>query len=93
VVGWLESEKEQSLSSLVCVEPAQIPIEGILPARALSRVESNAHEISRVIFQSSHSETGARIRCAHVMLANFSHEPLVFPKATVLVVVEEIRSL
>jgi hypothetical protein len=35
VVGRLESEKEQSLPPLVCVEPAQIPIEGILPARAL----------------------------------------------------------
>jgi len=54
VVGRLESEKEQSLPSLVCVEPAQIPIVGILSACALSRVESKAHEPSRVISQSSH---------------------------------------
>jgi hypothetical protein len=81
VVGRLESEKEQSLPSLVCVQPAQIPIEGILPARALSRVESNAHEPSRVIAQNSHFETGAPNRCAYVMLANFSNEPLVVPKA------------
>ena len=87
-VGRLEYEKEQSLSSLVCVEPAQIPIEGILPARALSRVESNAHETSRVISQSSHSETGAPCRCVYVMLSNFSNEPLVVPKATVLGVAE-----
>jgi hypothetical protein len=39
VVGTLESEKEQSLPALVCVEPAQIPIERNLPERALSRVE------------------------------------------------------
>ena len=92
VVGRLESEKEQSLPSPVCVEPVQISIEGILPARALSRVESNAHEPSRVISQSSHSETGAPSRCANVMLANFSNEPLVVPKATVLCVAEEISA-
>ena len=90
VVGRLESEKEQSLPSIVCVQPAQIPIEGILPARALSRVESNAHEPSRVIAQSSHFETGAPNRCAYVMLANFSNEPLVVSKTTVLGVTEEI---
>ena len=71
------------------MEPAQIPIEGILPRRALSRVESNAYEPSRLISQSSHSETGASLR-AYVTLANFSNEPLVFPKATVLGVAEEI---
>ena len=72
------------------MESAQIPIEGILPARALSRDESNGQETSRVISQSIHSETGAPIRCAYVMLANFSNGPLVVPKATVLGVAEEI---
>ena len=75
MVGRLESEKEQSLPPLVCVEPAHIPIEGILPARALSRVESKAHEPSQLISQSSYSETGAPSRCAYVMLVNFSNEP------------------
>jgi len=51
VLGRLESEKAQSLPPLVCVEPTQIPIEGILPTRALSRVESKAQDPSRVISQ------------------------------------------
>ena len=72
------------------MESAQIPIEGILPSRALSRVESKGHETSRVISQSNYSETGAPIRCAYVMLANFSNEPLVVPKTSVLGVAEEI---
>jgi len=64
VLGRLESEKEKNLPPLVCVEPAQIPIEGILPVRALSRVESNAQEPSRVISQSSQFETGVPSCCA-----------------------------
>ena len=43
-----------------------------------------------MISQSSHSETGAPSRCAYVMLANFSNETLVVPKATVLGVAEEV---
>ena len=39
LAGKLETQKEQGLLSLVCVGPAQIPIEGIFPARALTRVE------------------------------------------------------
>jgi hypothetical protein len=38
VLGRIECE-EQNLPPLICVEPAQISIQGILPARALSRVE------------------------------------------------------
>ena len=54
----LESEKEQSLPPLVCVEPAQIPIQGILPVRALSQVKSNAQEPSLAKSQPSYNETG-----------------------------------
>ena len=39
VTARLESEEEQKLRSLVCIEPVQIPIQGIFPARALSWVE------------------------------------------------------
>jgi len=35
-VARLEAEKAQNLPPLVYVEPAQIPIEGIFPARTLS---------------------------------------------------------
>ena len=66
-VGRLESEKEQSLHSLFCVEPAQLPIEGILPARALSRVELGAHGPSQGNSHRSYSETGAPSRCAYVV--------------------------
>ena len=90
IVGRLEAEKEQNLPPLVCVEPAQIPIEGIFPARALSRVSPNAPEPSRVKSRLSCSETGTTGRCACVMVANFSNEALTIPKATVLGVAEEI---
>ena len=46
VLGRLESERVQNFPTLVCVEPAQIPIEGVLSARGLSRVESKAIEVS-----------------------------------------------
>jgi hypothetical protein len=75
VVGRLESEKGQSLPPLVCVEPTQIPIEGILPARALSRVKSSALEPSLVTSPVSCSENGAPSNCAYVM-ENFSQETL-----------------
>ena len=40
--------------------------------------------------RSSYGETGVPSSCAYVMLANFSNEPLVVPKATVLGVAGEI---
>ena len=43
VTGILESGKGQSLPPLVCVEPVHVPIEGVVPARALSRVERTVH--------------------------------------------------
>jgi hypothetical protein len=36
-IGKLETERGQELLPLVCVEPVQIPIEGIFPARADTR--------------------------------------------------------
>ena len=39
VIGKLELEQEQELPPLVCIDPAHIPIEGVLPARALTRVQ------------------------------------------------------
>ena len=88
VIGRLDSEKEHSIPPLVCVEPAQIPIEGILQARALSRVKSSAHEHSRVKSKSS-NETGAPSGCAYIMVANFTSEALTIPKTTVLGIAEE----
>jgi len=43
IVGRLDSDRNSNLPPLVCVEPAQIPIEGILPARGLTRVETRSN--------------------------------------------------
>ena len=77
MLGRLESEKGQSLPPLVCVEPTQIPIEGILSARALSRVRSGAPETSQVRSQDGHTVTIASNDRAYCIKANFSEEALI----------------
>jgi len=47
MVGRLETEKGECLPPFICLEPDQLPLEGILPARALSRVNSGVPETSR----------------------------------------------
>ena len=79
--------EDQKLSPPVCIEPVQIPIEGILPARALSRVEQPEHSMTS---RDVHSPTRRFRSCACVMLANFSDETLTVPKATVLGIAEGI---
>jgi hypothetical protein len=90
VTGKLETERGQELPPLVCVGPVQIPIEGIFPARALTRVNLNAHQSSHVTSQHEHVETRSPNSCAYVMVANFSVESLITPRATVLGIAEEI---
>ena len=90
VLGRLESERVQKFPTLVCVEPAQIPIEGILSARGLSRVEPKANEAFRVTSEHDRIAASTRNSCAYVMVANFSNEELTIPKATVLGVAEEV---
>jgi len=89
IVGRLDSDEKQNPPPLVCIEPAKIPIEGILPARGLSRVQTKAND---PLVTSSHSGDTTRTRNsqAMVMVANFSDEQLIIPKATVLGVAEEI---
>jgi len=77
VTAKIELKKERSLPSLVCVEPATIPLEGILPACVLSRVGTSVHETL---------QPGRAL----VILANFSHETLTLPKSTVLGVAEGV---
>jgi len=74
---------------MVCVEPAQIAIEGIFSARALSRVEPGTQEPSRVTSPGSHTATQASNSCVLLMVANFSDESLTIPKKTVLGVAEQ----
>jgi hypothetical protein len=87
-MGRLEAEKEQSLAPLVCIEPVQIPIEGIFPACALSRVEQSARQ-SDVLSQHGRELIGSR-NSPYVMVANFSGKELTLPKSTVLGAVEEV---
>ena len=87
MTGIVESGKEQKLPPLVCIEPVQIPTEGILPARALSRVEQPEH----VMTSQDDRKPAERLHsCACVMVANFSDEALTIPKATVLGIAEGI---
>jgi hypothetical protein len=48
VIGKLEFEEEQELPPVVCVEPAHIPIEGILSARSVNRGELSVPKSSHV---------------------------------------------
>jgi hypothetical protein len=90
VQGRLEDGKEQNLPTLVCVEPAEIPIQGIFSARGLARVQPRATQPSDVTSQDGYRRARARNSCAYVIVANFSDEELTFPKATVLGVAEEM---
>jgi len=59
----------------VCTEPANIPIEGVLPAPNLTRVKC------------SHAQTPP-MTPQYVMLANFGDQTLTVPKATALGIAE-----
>ena len=48
VIGRLDLEQEQELPPLVCIEAAHITIEGVLPARALTRVECSPSKTARM---------------------------------------------
>ena len=87
MTGIVESGKKQKLPLLVCIEPVQIPIEGILPARAPSRVEQPEHVMRS---QDDRKPTGRLHSCACVMVANFSDEALTIPKSKVLGIAEGI---
>ena len=90
IVGRLDSDRKSNLPPLVCVEPAQIPIEGILPARGLTRVEPRSNGSSDLTSRDSCDTVRTSDNRALVMIANFSREELTIPKATVLGVAEEI---
>jgi len=68
------------------VEQAQFPIEGILPARGISRVGSSEQTPRSMTSQVDH--TAVRARSVHVMVAKFSKQELTIPKATVLGIAE-----
>ena len=45
--GRLDTDAKQSLLPLVCVEPVRVPIEGMLFARGLTRLEIRANSCSK----------------------------------------------
>jgi len=86
----LDAEKGLKPPPLICIEPALIPIEGILPARVLSRVVSRTRETISATLSDVYPATRAPSSNAYVMLANFASETLTVPKATVLGLAEEV---
>jgi len=83
VSGRLEGKKGQSFPSLVCVEPAHIPIHGVLPVRVITRVGLNET-------QPEHLKTPVPNSRTHVMLANCGDSPITIPKSTVLGIAEQV---
>jgi hypothetical protein len=90
VMGRLESEKGRCSRSLVCIDPTQIPIQGVFSARELSRINSGAQEPPETTSEDGQTETQVARNRAYIMLENFSEETLVVPKATLLGVAERI---
>ena len=83
----------KEISSLVCIVPAAIPIQGILTARVLSRVGTVARDTARPTLQPTQAQNDTSANSVHVVLTNFSHEELNLPKATVLGVEEVSENL
>jgi hypothetical protein len=94
VLGKLELPKRQGHPELVCVEPAQIPVEGIYAARTLPRVITGANDRAK---QQQGENAMSAISCprgrksavVHVMLENSRERVIVLPKGTVIGVAEE----
>jgi len=89
-MGRPEIEKSERLPSIVCVEPALIPIQGVLTVCVLTWVEMVTPQPSKVTSQTGCVEIGAAVNRAHVVVANFSDEPLTIPKCTVTGVAEPV---
>ena len=87
IIGALETERDQDLPPLVCVEPAHFPIEGVVPGRGLSRIEARVNERPRMMSRDIRDISKARNICALVMVVNFSEEELVIHKVIVCRVV------
>jgi hypothetical protein len=73
----MELGKGQICPPLVCVEPAKIAKEGVIPARVVTRVEAGTAE-------------NARQALLLVVLTNFSHEPLTLPRSTAICMAEDV---
>ena len=73
----------------MCIEPTHIPIEGVLPARALTSVECGPSKTPLMTSRADHKAVRSPNTSAYVMLASFSDETLTVPKSTVPGIAEE----
>ena len=83
VIGKLELEQKQQ-PPLVYIVSAHIPIEGVLPTRALTRVEYSPGKTSLMTSHPDHMAARSPNTRAYIILANFSDQTLTVPKSTVL---------
>ena len=90
VTSKLDLGKGKESPSLVCVDPAAIPIQGIRSARALKKVGTRERDSTRLTSPPEQANVDASANSVDVMLANFSQEELTLPKATVLGLAEEV---
>ena len=89
MTGKLELEQEQEPPPLVCIKPTYIPIEGVFPARALTRVECSPSKTSLMTSRADQKAARSPNTSAYVMLANFSDQTLTVLKSTVLGIADE----
>ena len=98
VIGKLETIKSRVNPELVCVEPARLPHEGVLVARGLSRTiplttaQARTKRAMAGVTSCDDQLSGRQPSTyVHVMVANFSHEQIELPKATILGLAEETQ--
>ena len=95
IVGRVNYPKHGTAPDLVCVEPAQVPFEGVLIARGLSPVltaegrSGETRETTRC-WRTNQLATARRAELVYVQLVNFSQDEVILPKATVVGVAEEV---
>ena len=85
IVGRVELPRRQEAPPLFCVEPAQLPNEGILAARGLSPVLPSADQTAAQPMtlhgtREAQLTNSCRRAYVHVMVVNFSQEEIVLPK-------------
>jgi transposase InsO family protein len=99
LIGQLEVPKSEIETSLVCIEPAQLPSEGILVARGISRAIVQTQQSNQPQRRKAEKARTASVTsqgrdvvkaAVHVMVVNFSHEEVELQKGTVLGVAEEV---
>jgi hypothetical protein len=73
IAGRIKLPKRRCKPDLVCIEPALIPLEGVLAARTLSKLIAKPS----VPPSQQISEADGPKKYVHVMVANFSQEELI----------------